>query len=532
MTRAPNRARPRRTTTAGPPAPPLAGDSGFKDFVGAWNAGQGLPTPDLHARMADWLEEGWRSGARRLLLTAFRGAGKSTLVGLFAAWLLARDPDLRLVVVAAELRLARKMVRNVKRIIERFEPLRPLKPGERDQWAADQFTVVRARELRDPSMLARGIDANITGSRADVVICDDVEVPKTAATEGRRADLRDKLGEIDYVLTPGGTQLYIGTPHSYFSIYARAARTEIGEDKPFLDGFARLELPVYDAEGRSAWPERFPPEEIEQRRRRTGAAKFASQMLLTPVASRACRLDPERLVPYRGEIVYREGNGVATLEIEGTRMVAGQCWWDPARGRREKADRSAVVAVFFDATGRVWLHAVAYLPAGDDEDDATGPDAIERQCHAALDFAEANHAPSLSVETNGIGGFLPSTLRRLARTRRLPFAIVERTNTRNKEARILDALDALLESRRLHAHERVFATPFVAEMREWRPYRNGRARRDDALDALAGAILAQPTAFSPLPKDAPAADAEERRQRHRGWAGGGRLHQAKTGFKT
>ena len=65
---------------------------------------------------------------------------------------------------------------------------------------------------RDPSLLARGITANITGSRADVVICDDVEVPNTCNTPGKREQLRERLAEISYVLVPGGLQLYVGTP--------------------------------------------------------------------------------------------------------------------------------------------------------------------------------------------------------------------------------------------------------------------------------------------------------------------------------
>ena len=85
---------------------------------------------------------------------------------------------------------------------------------------SDQFTVRRRLTRRDPSLLARGIGANITGSRADVVICDDVEVPNTCATALRREELRSRLHEISYVLVPGGLQLYVGTPHSYDSIYA------------------------------------------------------------------------------------------------------------------------------------------------------------------------------------------------------------------------------------------------------------------------------------------------------------------------
>jgi hypothetical protein len=45
----------------------------------------------------------------------FRNAGKSTLVGIFCAWLLLNNPDLRILVLAAEHDLARKMARNVKR---------------------------------------------------------------------------------------------------------------------------------------------------------------------------------------------------------------------------------------------------------------------------------------------------------------------------------------------------------------------------------------------------------------------------------
>ena len=162
----------------------------FDVFVALWNNQQDLKTPALHIRMARWLQGEWEAGRRELLLMAFRNSGKSTLVGLFSAWMLWREPNLRILVLAADLALARKMVRNVKRIIERHPLTCDLKPARADQWASEQFTVNRQAELRDPSMLARGIGANLTGSRADVVICDDVEVPNTCDTPPKRADLR------------------------------------------------------------------------------------------------------------------------------------------------------------------------------------------------------------------------------------------------------------------------------------------------------------------------------------------------------
>ena len=229
----------------------------FKLFSVLWNQSQGRKTPPLHLKMADWLEARWKKGDTRLLLMAFRSAGKSSIVGLFAAWLIYRNPDIRILVLAADFTLAKKMVRNVKRIIERHPLTTHLKPERADQWASDRFTVKRMMELRDPSMMAKGVSSNITGSRADIVICDDVEVPNTCDSADKRADLREKLSEIAYVLVAGGAQLYVGTPHHYYSIYADMPRTEIGEEQPFLDGFERLSLPLIDGQGAITWPERY-----------------------------------------------------------------------------------------------------------------------------------------------------------------------------------------------------------------------------------------------------------------------------------
>lgn len=236
----------------------------FTLFMVVWNQKMGQSTPAIHRRMADWLEWRWKRKQMRLLLMAFRASGKSTLAGIFAAWLLYRNPDLRILVLAADAALARKMVRQVKKIIEIHPLTSDLKPREADQWAGNRFTVKRMMQLRDPSMLARGITSNITGSRADVIICDDVEVPRTCDSAQKRGDLRERLMEIDYVLTPGGTQIYIGTPHTYYSIYADEPRREIGEEQEFLSGFDRFVIPVLDEGGNSAWPERFTVNDIEK----------------------------------------------------------------------------------------------------------------------------------------------------------------------------------------------------------------------------------------------------------------------------
>jgi len=408
---------------------------------------------------------------------------------------LLRDPNLRILVLSAEHDLARKMVRNVKRLIERHPLTRHLIPRRADQWAADQFTVRRRLTQRDPSLLARGIGANVTGSRADVVICDDVEVPNTCNTAAKREDLRERLGEIAYVLVPGGLQLYIGTPHSYYSIYADEARAEVGETAPFLVGFERLAIPLLDDAGRSRWPERFPPEKIEEIKRQTGPAKFESQMLLRPRSLDEVRLDPERLVAYDAPLDYREANGRGVLSIGGRRMVSATAWWDPAYGAPDGGDASVVAAVFVDEDGLYWLHGLRYLQH--DRAGRAQVDEATQLCRQVVAFVRDMLVPAITVETNGIGRFLPALLRRELGRCGVGCTVIEHVSRAAKDQRILDAFDPVLAARALHAHARVWETPFIREMREWQP---GRAARDDGLDAVSGCLLAEPVR---LPRFAP-----------------------------
>ena len=464
----------------------------FQEFIWIWNRLQNLSTPKLHLEMATWLDTRWQAGDRELLLLAFRDSGKSTLVGLFSAWLLSNNRNLRILVLAAEQELANKMVRNVKQIIECHPLTRSLKPKRADQWAASRFTVNRMMRLRDPSMLGRGINANVTGSRADLVLCDDVEVPNTCGTLPKRMDLRVKLAEIDYVLVPNGLQLYIGTPHTYYTVYAEHPQPEAGETRAFLEGFKRLELPLLDAKGKSRWPERFSAQKIAAIKRRSGPNKFASQMLLRSVNIMESRLDPDRLRLYDGELNYRESNRVATLTLEGKRLVSASCWWDPAFGAPERGDKNVIAAVYTDEEGGYWLHRVRYFVW----DPRSKDDEATQLCRQVTKFLKELHLPSMHLETNGLGRFLPGLLRRELAKDGLGTSVLEAVSTRSKDRRILDAFDAVLAAGALHAHRSVWETPFITEMREWQP---GLRVQDDGLDAVSGCLLAEPVRLPVTP---------------------------------
>lgn len=485
----------------------------FDLFLSTWNRSQNLTTPAIHFQIGTWLQKCWELGRTRLILQAFRASGKSTLIAIFSAWLLCRDPDLRILVLSAESILAEKMVRMIRKVIEHHPATRGLKPERADQWAADGFTIKRNRISRDPSVLARGLHANVTGTRADVILCDDVEVPNTCDTAEKRETLRERLGENDFILTPGGTVLYIGTPHSYYTIYADTPRTEVGEEEIFLKQYERVSVPIIGGNGRSAWPERYPSEIIEDMRVQAGPMKFASQMMLEPVNILNSKLDPALLKRYDEDIAYSEAQQTMRLSLCGKKLASVSAWWDPAFGSGH-GDSSVLAVVYTDTDGQYWLHRVEYITvrAGAGEDEAT------LQCRRVAEIAKALYIPIVTVETNGIGKFLPNILRRTCGETGVNCGVIEKTSSRAKTERILEAFDARLAAKSLNVHESVYKTPFIREMAEWKPVAAGQ--RDDGLDAAAGAILNEPVRVQRPSTSTP-----------RVWYAGGETHAAETHFE-
>lgn len=457
----------------------------FPLFLAVWNAAQKLTTPRVHLKIARWLDGAQAKANPRLLLMAFRSCGKSTLVGVFCAWLFLKSPDTRILVLSADLALARKMVRNVKRIIEKHPMTKHLIPDHIDQWGSDKFTIKRPMELRDPSMLAKGITTNLTGTRADVIICDDVEVPNTSDSAEKRLQLRERLLELDYILTPSGMQLYVGTPHCWHTIYADEPRMDIGEDTPFLNGFDRLVQPILTPDGESVWPERFPLEGINGVLKKTGPLHFKSQMMCEPVNIYAGKLDTSNIQYYDEDTVYYESGGQPYLTLCGRKITGMSGWWDPAFGA-ERGDRSILAIIYADEEGGYWLHHLVQMTI----DPSSGLDEATQQCMKVAQTAKDSYLSSVALEINGIGKFLPNLLRREIGVAGILCGVREISNKKPKDIRILESFDAVLAARALHVHRSVLATPFIKEMEDWKPGKRGG--HDDCLDAVAGAISLTP----------------------------------------
>lgn len=503
-------------------------------FFQIWADHMGWEVPDLHWRIIHWLEHE-RAPVRVLMV--FRGAAKSTLYAVHKAWKLYRDKAHRSLIWAADDQLATKLTRDTINVLRRHplcEGMLPTRPG------AQSFWVEGATDARNPSMQAVGVNGNATGSRADAVDFDDVEVPKNIKTQEARLNLRLKIEESTHIAVPGAQKTYIGTPHTHESVYVEqieggAAVLKIplfehvrryedtgGQTRfqfdfdPAEDGlyvlagigkFARLlvEGTDYKVQGRCVvfsqppgvvldicagcvWPKRFTRAEIEQRRKDTRTLNgWDSQYQLEAKPITETRLNPDKLLAYDAEPVMRQANGESWLMLGNVRLVGVSARWDCSLGKI-KSDASAVAIVFTDAAGRLYWHRAVALTGDLEEFGADGKTLVGGQVHQLGQLLAPLNVPSVTVETNGPGGFVPAVARK--HLKRMGIAVREDFSTVNKQKRILDAFEAPLSSGFLWAHVSVLDGPAVDEMQQFNPALTNQP--DDYIDSAAGAIADTP----------------------------------------
>lgn len=507
----------------------------FLTFFLVWARLQGWEVPLLHVRICVWLEK--ERHPERVLMV-FRGAAKSTIYAVYKAWRLYRNRSHRSLVWSADNDTAGMLTADTINVLRNHPLTRgmlPAKPG------AKRFWVTGARDARNASMRAVGVNTNATGARADDVDFDDIEVPGNIESVEARTKLRNRISESTHIAVPGAQKTYIGTPHTHDSIYperiARGAavlkitlfehsarftetreRTRyplppIGDDGLYvmagisktarmlregldyrLDGgdlvFAEPPGVTIDVCSMCAWPERFTRAEIELRRKETLTFNaWDSQYGLEAKPLSEIRLDPSKLVPYADELVLIKRNRVPVLMLGSTQIVGMAARWDPAGGKL-KSDVSAVAIVPQDAIGRRYLHRVAALTGEVAEFDKRGERIVGGQVHQLCDLIEACYVTRIVVETNGIGQFAPVTLRAALKQRRLRCGVVEEPSVQNKARRILEALEAPLSSAMLYVHTSVEDGPLWPQMKDWNPAEKNQP--DDYLDAAAGAVSETP----------------------------------------
>lgn len=245
---------------------------------------------------------------KRFILQAFRGIGKSFITCAYVVWVLWKKPQLKILIVSASKERADANSIFIKNIIDLLPFLHDMKPkaGQRD--SVISFDVGGAVPDHSPSVKSVGITGQLTGSRADIIIADDVEIPNNSATSTARERLEQLVTEFAALLKPLDTSrtIYLGTPQTEMTLYktledSKGYSTIIypaqyprnnAEDIMYGDRLAPLLRAEYEADkealrGTPTDPIRFDSDDLRERELEYGKAGYTLQFMLNPNLSDA-----------------------------------------------------------------------------------------------------------------------------------------------------------------------------------------------------------------------------------------------------
>lgn len=265
----------------------------------------GLPSPTpIQNDIAKLLENPPND---RMILMGFRGVAKSFITCAYVVWCLWRDPQLKIMVVSANKERADANATFIKKIINELPFLHYLKARDGQRDTQNLFDVGPALPDHSPSVKSVGIKGQLTGSRADIIVADDVEVPSNSFTQVLRDQLFELVKEFDAVLKPGAGKkiLYLGTPQNEMSLYNELqergytaviypARYPYDDSHraSYGDRLAHVIANKYDSDpkrwaGKPTDPLRFDEEDLQKRELSYRKAGFALQFMLDTTLSDA-----------------------------------------------------------------------------------------------------------------------------------------------------------------------------------------------------------------------------------------------------
>jgi hypothetical protein len=264
----------------------------FKLFLQALWGQLDLPSPTrAQYAIADYLQH----GPKRLQIQAFRGVGKSWITGAFVLWTLFNNPEKKIMIISASKERADNMSIFLQKLIIETPWLVHLRPKSDDaRWSRISFDV-NCSPHQAPSVKSVGITGQLTGSRADLMILDDIEVPGNSMTEMMREKLLQLCTEAESILTPKQDSriMYLGTPQTTFTIYRKLAERNY---RPFVwparvprklsnyEGLIAPQLQEDIDNGAEAWDvtdaDRFTHEDLLEREAAMGRSNFMLQFML------------------------------------------------------------------------------------------------------------------------------------------------------------------------------------------------------------------------------------------------------------
>lgn len=464
----------------------------------------------------------------RFIIEGFRGVAKSFITCAYAVWTLWRDPQKKVEIVSASKDRADANAIFIKRIIYTLPFLAHLKarPDQRDQ--QNLFDVGPAVPDISPSIKSVGISGQLTGSRADLLIADDVEVANNSGTQTQRDKLNEAVKEFDAIIKPGGQIVYLGTPQNEMSLYNELQQRgykcriwtvlypeSLSEREFYGDRLAKIIADKYDENpdlyaGKPTDPRRFDEEEIYKRRLSYGKAGFALQFMLNT------NLSDQEKYPLKVQDLM-----IANLSLDEANLK-----WYWSNDRQLRINDLPCVALkgdyFYEPQGRsseVYEYTgtvMAVDPSGRGKDETSY--AVVKYLNGYLFVLEVGGTRE---------GYSDSTLRHLANKAKMygvneivvegnfgdgmfsklfapvlnavhPCSITEVKNYAQKEARIIDTLEPVMMRHKLIVHKQVIiddyqiyenapAYSLIYQMTRLSRDR-GALAHDDRLDALCMAV--------------------------------------------
>jgi hypothetical protein len=160
-----------------------------------------------------------------------RGSFKSQVFTIGqGAWLIARDPNLRILICSETSRQAQKFVGEIMKIVDSqwFKDRFGVHKGK--QWKEGSgvfYSALRTRQgVKDPTLAAAGVGEVQTGAHWDIVIMDDICSQENTQTPEAIEKLWNWFGEVQSQLDPGTKLFMIGTLHHYSDIYCRIIKDD------------------------------------------------------------------------------------------------------------------------------------------------------------------------------------------------------------------------------------------------------------------------------------------------------------------
>ena len=234
-----------------------------------------------HGIIAKKLEQIASGEIKRLIINMPPRHTKSEFASfLFPAWMIGRNPAMKIIQATHTTELAVNFGRKTKNLLETDE-YKDIFPGT--SLSVDSKASGRWDTKRGGMYYAVGVGSNLAGRGGDLIIIDDPHSEQTAlSANGFDLAWDWYTGGPRQRLQPGGAIVLVQTRWSEKDMTAQLIRAQ-GKD-PLADQWEIVELPALMPSGEPCWPEFWSKHELEQVKASVPAYKWNAQYQQNPTA--------------------------------------------------------------------------------------------------------------------------------------------------------------------------------------------------------------------------------------------------------